>query len=93
MSSLEQQLNLLEQVKGAIKHNKNMLGSARDLYSNQVRAMQGAGFLDNYTNELTERNERLSRRTDDVIDELERQLRLMEDFQEAIQRMIEDAKG
>ncbi len=93
MSSLEQQLRLLEQVKGAIRHNKNILDAARDQYGNQVRAMKGAGFLDNYTNELTDRNERLSRKTDDVIDELERQLRLMEDFQEAIQRMIEDAKG
>ncbi|MBS9783388.1 MAG: hypothetical protein KGV46_02420 [Pasteurella sp.] len=93
MSSLEQQLNLLEQVKGAIRHNKNLLDSARDLYGNQVNAMQGAGFLDNYTDELAERNERLSKKTDDVIDELERQLKLMEDFQESIQRMIEDAKG
>lgn len=93
MSSLEQQLDFLEQAKGAIKHNKNILDGARDQYGNQVNAMRGAGFLDNYTDELSERNERLSRKTDDVIDELDRQLKMIEDFQDSIQRMINDAKG
>lgn len=93
MSSLAQQLGFLEQAKGAIKHNKNILDGARDQYGNQVNAMQSADFLDEYTDELTERKDRLSRKTDDVIDELDRQLRMIEDFQDSIQRMINDAKG
>lgn len=93
MSSLEQQLDFLEQAKDAIKHNKNILDGARGQYGNQVNAMRGAGFLDNYTEELSERNTRLSRKTDDVIDELDRQLKMIEDFQDSIQRMIDDAKG
>lgn len=93
MSSLAQQLGFLEQAKGAIKHNKNILDGARDQYGNQVNAMHNADFLKEYADELAERKDRLSRKTDDVIDELDRQLKMMEDFQDSIQRMINDAKG
>lgn len=93
MNSLAQQLGFLEQAKGAIKHNKNILDGARDQYGNQVNAMHNADFLKEYADELAERKDRLSRKTDDVIDELDRQLKMMEDFQDSIQRMINDAKG
>ncbi|PID47762.1 MAG: hypothetical protein CSB47_00190 [Proteobacteria bacterium] len=93
MGSLQQQYQVLEQAKAAIAHHKSILDQARDLYGNQVNAMQGAGFASEYTTELVARNDRLSRKTDDVLDELTRQLTMIEDFQASIERMIRDAQS
>lgn len=93
MTDLERQVHILEQAKGQIKHHQNILEQANGLYGKQVRAMHGAGFVDNYTNELAARYDRLDKTVEQVLDELQRQLTVIETFQEALYRMIEDAKG
>lgn len=92
MTDLEKQMQILEQAKAAIKHHQRLLEQANDLYGNQVRAMQGAGFLDNYTNELESRYNRLDNSVENVLGELQQQLAMIETFQESLQRMIIDAR-
>lgn len=92
MTDLEKQMQILEQAKAAIKHHQSLLEQANDLYGNQVRAMQGAGFLDNYTNELESRYNRLDNSVEKVLGELQQQLAMIETFQESLQRMIIDAR-
>lgn len=93
MTELERQYQQLEQTKNAVYQHKSQLEQACEHYGRQVFAMKSAGFVDDYTIPLHEKYQALKQKVEEMQAELDRQILLIQQFQDSLRNMSIDARS
>ena len=93
MTELERQYQHLEEVKKMVYQHRRELEDACAKYAKQVFAMEQAGFVDDYTEPLKEKLAHLEQKKEEMIEELNRQMQIVEQFQQSLHNMIMEAKS
>lgn len=85
--SYTHQLQMLEEVKRVINSLKPKLGDVQERYRHQIDAAEGAGFMQEYIEQLRQRHGHFAGKVSDLIDCIERHDHQLEQQQMLIEQL------